>query len=124
MKFDPWVTRSISIRFLLSIVAPVQQRFSSHGPPVDEIGPPACFNQLPQPEGDWAELHAQKQKKYNLVLAAAAVFFTGTVVFVSEFEENIFNKFPFFCQFKNMSIFFLYLCQISDERIRNYIFQC
>lgn len=67
----------------------MQQRFSSHGPPVDEIGPPASFNQLPHPEGDWTENHGQKQKKYNLVLAAATAFFAGTVIFVSEFSKII-----------------------------------
>lgn len=69
-------------------VAPVQ-RFSSHGPPVDEIGPPASFNQLPHPEGDWADNHAKKQRKYNLTLAASVVFFTGTLVFVSWINQQI-----------------------------------
>lgn len=63
-------------------VVPVQQRFSSHGYGND-IGPPASFNQLPQPEGDWSENHNKKQQKYNAVLAAAALFFAATFGFVS-----------------------------------------
>lgn len=64
-------------------VAPVQQRFSSHGYVSNGFGPPASFNQLPQPEGDWTENHQKKQSKYNAILAAAAVFFAGTFGFVS-----------------------------------------
>lgn len=62
----------------------MQQRYSSHGSASDiEIGPPASFNQLPQPEGDWAENHNKKQQKYNGILAASALFFVGTFAFVS-----------------------------------------
>lgn len=80
--------QSKNIFHFSSIVAPVQQRFSSNGYPVDEIGPPASFNQLPQPEGDWAENHAAKQKKYNMILAASAAFLGGTLLFVSEKKDK------------------------------------
>lgn len=67
--------------FSFSVVAPVQQRFSSNGY-VEDVGPPASFNHIPHPEGDWTENHAKKPKKYNMVLGGAAAFFVGTVLFV------------------------------------------
>lgn len=64
------------------LVAAAQQRMSSHGH-YEGIGPPASYNQLPQPEGSWQENHKKKQMKYNAALAAAVLFFAGTFVFVS-----------------------------------------
>lgn len=64
-------------------VAPLQQRLY-HSP--TEIGPPASFNQLPHPEGDWTDNHNKKQTKYNAILAASAVFFAATFGFVSTFK--------------------------------------
>lgn len=49
----------------------------------EDIGPPASFNQLPQPEGDWKEKQNKKQLKYNMILGASLAFFVGTFVFVS-----------------------------------------
>lgn len=49
----------------------------------EDIGPPASYNQLPQPEGDWQEAYDKKQKKYNAFLGVSAAFFVGTIVFVS-----------------------------------------
>lgn len=54
----------------------------------EDIGPPASFNQLPQPEGDWDTAHAKKQGKYNMILGAGALFFGATIAFVSEYERN------------------------------------
>lgn len=72
------------IFLFIYLVAALQQRFSSHGYKSDfEIGPPASFNQLPHPEGDWTENHQKKQTKYNSVLGGAAVFFAGTLLYVS-----------------------------------------
>lgn len=72
-------------------VAPVQQRFSHdhHFVSQKEIGPPASFNQLPQPEGDWTENHQKKQTKYNAVLAASVLFFAATFGFVSIHTNSI-----------------------------------
>lgn len=61
----------------------MQSRFASHGHHGDEIAPPASFNQLPNPEGDWTENHQKKQSKYNAVLGVAVAVFAGTVLFVS-----------------------------------------
>lgn len=62
----------------------MQQRFShDHGPSPKEIGPPASFNQLPHPEGDWTESHGKKQTKYNAILAGSVLFFAATFGFVS-----------------------------------------
>lgn len=55
---------------------------SSHGH-YEGIGPPASYNQLPQPEGSWQENHDRQQIKYNATLIASAVFFAGTFIFVS-----------------------------------------
>lgn len=71
------------------LVAPVQARSSSHGHNDIDIGPPASFNQLPQPEGDWTENYNKKQQKYNGILAGAAVFFVATFTFVSQHQNAI-----------------------------------
>lgn len=55
---------------------------SSHGH-YEDIGPPASYNQLPQPEGDWQQNHDKKQAQYNAILLGSALFFAGTFVFVS-----------------------------------------
>lgn len=77
------------INLLELAVGSIQQRFSSHGYSED-IGPPASFNQLPQPEGDWTDNHNKKQTKYNSALAASAVFFVATIAFVREHLLRIF----------------------------------
>lgn len=66
----------------MCVVVGVAQRTMS-GHHYEDIGPPASFNQLPQPEGDWAERHAKKQAKYNGILLASAAFFAATFAFVS-----------------------------------------
>lgn len=68
--------------FVYFTVVAVPQRMSSHGH-YEDIGPPASFNQLPQPEGDWQQNYEKKQQKYNGILGASALFFVGTFFFVS-----------------------------------------
>lgn len=51
---------------------------------------PGSLNDVPQPEGDWEENYHKKQSKYNAALAGAAIFFVGTLTYVS-------NSFHFNC---------------------------
>lgn len=67
-------------RFVIVVVV-AQRTMSGHH--YEDIGPPASFNQLPQPEGDWKENHARKQRKYNAILLASATFLAFTFGFVS-----------------------------------------
>lgn len=64
-----------------------------HGHKFEDIGPPASFDQLPQPEGDWNQANAKKQSKYNMVLGASVLFFGATMAFVSKNERNSFISF-------------------------------
>ncbi|XP_031640984.1 uncharacterized protein LOC116352484 [Contarinia nasturtii] len=78
--------RPILRTMIQSNIAPVQKRFSSK-----DIGPPASFNQLPQPEGDWTDNHSKKQTKYNGILAGAALFFAATFGFMKHSGIIYFN---------------------------------
>lgn len=129
---------SITLLMLLKIVCvnisviAVQQRFSSHGYSSD-IGPPASFNQLPQPEGDWTENYDKKQRKYNSILAASAVFFAATIGYVSTpsfvrrqllllcFYRLIFNWTDQWINFNANNFFFI---SISVEANRSDLLQC
>ncbi|XP_055310153.1 uncharacterized protein LOC129573548 [Sitodiplosis mosellana] len=89
------VARPVLRTMIQSNIAPLQLRFShDHGPSPKEIGPPASFNQLPHPEGDWAENHNKKQSKYNAILAASALFFAATFGFMKQSGIIYFNASP------------------------------
>lgn len=74
----------------------------------EDIGPPASFNQLPQPEGSWQENYNKKQNKYNAIMGASAAFFFGTLAFVCIEYDFIFQtarKFNLIVIFFNFASF-------------------
>lgn len=107
--------------FLFSVAA-MQQRFShDHGHSTKEIGPPASFNQLPHPEGDWAENHGKKQTKYNAIMAGSALFFAATFGFVSTSHHSSVYIRQKLITFQLILLFSLFF---TVERIRYYLLQC
>lgn len=114
--------------FVMFSVAPVQQRFShDHFVSQKEIGPPASFNQLPHPEGDWTENHQKKQTKYNAILAGAAVFFAATFGFVSIHTQNSNSIQPKRNRISSQltyCVFFLVFFPCPVETIGYYLLQC
>lgn len=65
---------------LRSSAAPLQRLYHADGHGEHR---PACYNDLPQPEGPWENNYRKKQTKYNSFLGGAIVAFVGTIVYVS-----------------------------------------
>lgn len=77
--------------FLCSLLVEPMKRMMSSEYEYEDIGPPASFNQLPQPEGSWQENFQKKQAKYNTIMGASAAFLVGTLAFVCIKYDFIFR---------------------------------
>lgn len=57
-------------------------------------GKQPTMNDMPVPEGDFFQLHAQRQAKYNRALIVGILTLTGTVFFAKESGLLNFNYNP------------------------------
>lgn len=52
------------------------------------------MNDMPQPQGDFFQLHGQRQNKYNRALLIGCLTFGGTLYFAKESKLLYFNYNP------------------------------